>query len=357
MSKERIISTAQAIREATAQAMQADPRVVVIGEGVPDPKGIFGTTLGLLDEFGSNRVFDMPVAENGMTGVVIGASLTGMRPVLTHQRVDFSLYSFDQIINNAAKWRFMFADQACVPIVIRMVIGRGWGQGAQHSQSLQALFAHIPGLKVVMPATPYDAKGLLLEAIRDDDPVIFLEHRWTHGFTGYVPENSYTIPFGEADVKREGSDITIVSSSYMTIECMRAEEMLRAHGIFAEVVDLRTLIPLDEETILKSVKKTGRLLVVDSGWKTGGFGAEIVARVTEKAWDSLLVHPERIALPDENSPSAPALTEMYYPTYASIVSVVVRMVGGEHDDVLKDLARNTSDLPHDVPDPSFTGPF
>ena len=189
-----------AIREALDQSMQEDANIFIIGEGVPDPKGIFGTTSGLREKYGEKRVLDMPVSENALTGVCIGAALTGLRPVLMHQRVDFSLLSMDQIINNAAKWHYMFGGQLKVPLVIRMIIGRGWGQGAQHSQNLQALFSHIPGLKVVMPSTAYDAKGLLISSIKDNNPVIFLEHRWLHNISGFVPEESYTIPIGKGKI-------------------------------------------------------------------------------------------------------------------------------------------------------------
>jgi len=189
-----------AIREALDQSMQEDANIFIIGEGVPDPKGIFGTTSGLREKYGEKRVLDMPVSENALTGVCIGAALTGLRPVLMHQRVDFSLLSMDQIINNAAKWHYMFGGQLKVPLVIRMIIGRGWGQGAQHSQNLQALFSHIPGLKVVMPSTAYDAKGLLISSIKDNNPVIFLEHRWLHNISGFVPEESYTIQKGKGKI-------------------------------------------------------------------------------------------------------------------------------------------------------------
>ena len=190
----------QAILEATDQCLAADPRVYVIGLGVTDPKGIFGTTLGLEAKYGPRRVMDMPVSENALTGIALGSAVTGMRPIMTHQRVDFALLALDQLINNAAKWHTMFGGRMRAPMVIRLIIGRGWGQGPQHSQSLQALFAHIPGLKVVMPATPYDAKGLLVAAVEDDNPVIYLEHRWLHGIWGPVPEERYRVPLGEARV-------------------------------------------------------------------------------------------------------------------------------------------------------------
>lgn len=359
MTSSRTITAAAAIHEATDQCMAVDERVIVIGEGAPDPKGIFGTTLGLRQKYGAERVWDMPVSENGLTGACIGAAISGFKPILTHQRVDFALLSLDQIINNAAKWFYMFGGQQSVPLVIRMVVGHGWGQGAQHSQNLQALFAHIPGLKVVMPATAHDAKGLLISAIEDPNPIIFLEHRWIHGLTGVVPEEMYRVTLGEARVAREGSDITIVSSSYMVIEAMRAAEVLTKLGVTAEVLDLRTISPLDEESIFLSVQKTARLLVVDSGWTNGGIAGEVIARVVSQQFAALSAPPQRLALPDMPAPSAPALTKFYYPSYRTIVKQVCEMLN--KDVTLLQQEWEAEDLKnpvaHDVPDPSFTGPF
>ena len=213
----RQLKYVEAIREAINLCMEVDPNVYVIGEGVPDPKGIFGTTTGLQQKYGAERVLDMPLSEDGMTGMAIGSALTGLRPILTHQRVDFALLSMNQIVNNAAKWHYMFGGQTCVPLVIRMAIGMGWGQGAQHSQSLQAWFAHVPGLKVVMPVTPYDAKGLLISSIEDDNPVIFLEHRWLHNTFGDVPEGIYRVPLGQGRIARRGKDITIAATPCLPV--------------------------------------------------------------------------------------------------------------------------------------------
>lgn len=352
---ERELTFAQAIKEALTQTMEADPAVYVMGEGVPDPKGIFGTTLGLREKFGKERVLDTPLAENGMTGVAIGSALMGMRPVLTHQRVDFALLAMDQTINNAAKWHYMFGGQQSVPLVIRMVIGRGWGQGPQHSQSLQAWFAHVPGLKVVMPTTPYDAKGLLVSAIEDNNPVIFLEHRWLHRIFGPVPEEIYRVPIGEARIIREGHDLTIVSTSYMTLEALRGAELLSRDGIETEVVDVRSLEPLDSKLILESARKTGRIIAADAGWRSLGFAGEIVAMVTEEAYDSLKCAPRRVTLPDVYAPSSPAIANHYYPRAIDIVNTARTMMG---------FAKQTEEelgikqeTPLDVPDNSFTGPF
>ncbi len=350
-NEKRMLKYHEAIREATDICMQRDPSVFLIGEGVPDPKGIFGTTLGLQKKYGERRVLDMPLSENGMTGVCIGAAITGMRPILTHQRVDFSLLSFDQIINNAAKWHYMFGGKMKVPLVIRIIIGQGWGQGAQHSQNLQALFTHIPGLKVVMPTTAYDAKGLLISSIEDDNPVIFIEHRWLHNMTDYVPEGHYVVPLGKAKLIRTGKDITLVATSYMTIEAMKAADYLHQQGIDAELIDVRTLKPLDDDLIIESVRKTGKLLVLDSGHYTNGFAGEVIARVSEKAFGALKTAPHRITLPDVPTPTSRGLTKYYYPHYADIVKKVAEMTGKDIPPLIE------RKEPLDVPDSSFTGPF
>ena len=218
--KQRDITFVQAIREGLDQAMEQDPNLIVIGEGVPDPKAIFNTTSELQKKFGPKRVFDMPLSENGVTGVCIGAALSGMRTVLVHQRIDFAMLTMDQLVNNAAKWHYMFDGKASVPIVVRVIVGRGWGQGPQHSQSLQSMFAQVPGLKVVMPTTAYDAKGMLVSAIEDNNPVIFIEHRWLFNIKGEVPEDYYRVPLGTCDIKRNGNDVTIIANSYMTLEAL-----------------------------------------------------------------------------------------------------------------------------------------
>ena len=350
----RQLKFSQAINEAIDLSLAKDSSVYIMGLGVPDPKGIFGSTLGLQQKYGSHRVMDMPTSENGMTGIAIGSALAGMRPILTHQRIDFALLSVEQIVNQAAKWHYMFGGQSSVPIVIRMIIGRGWGQGAQHSQSLQAWFAHIPGLKVVMPATAHDVKGLLISSIEDNNPVIFIEHRWLYNIIGDVPEGVYRVPLGQAQVVREGKDVTLVATSYMTLEAIRAAEMLATEGVSAEVIDIRTLRPLDEETILESVRKTGHLVVADTGWKTVGFSAEILALVTERAFKDLKSAPTRIGLAESPGPSTPALANHYYPRADHIVLAANNMLGFETD---HSLLRGPVPMPLDVPDASFTGPF
>jgi pyruvate dehydrogenase E1 component beta subunit len=253
---------AEAINDALHVAMRIDPSVICYGLGVTDPKAVFGTTANLVRDFGPERVFDMPTAENAMTGIAIGAAMSGIRPVMTHQRLDFFLLALDQLVNAAAKWHYMFGGQNSIPITIRLILGRGWGQGPTHSQNLQAWFAHIPGLKVVMPSTPQDAKSLLLASIFDPNPVVFLEHRWLHNAVGNVPEGDVREPLGRARIARFGKDVTIVAMSYMTVEALHAAEFLAKHGIECEVVDLATIKPLDWDTVFESVSRTSPMLAI-----------------------------------------------------------------------------------------------
>jgi len=350
----RSITYAHAINEATAEAMRLDDAVICYGLGVDDPKGIFETTLGLQETFGPDRVFDMPVAENAMTGVAIGAALNGIRPVMTHQRLDFFLLGLDQLVNNAATWRYMFGGTGHVPITIRLIIGRGWGQGPSHSKNLQAWFAHIPGLKVVMPTTAEDAKGLLLASIFDDNPVVFLEHRWLHNQIGHVPEGDYRTPIGKAKCLKEGDQVTIVAMSYMTIEAIHATDLLEKQGVSCDLLDLRTIKPIDWPLIFDSVRKTGRLLALDTGWETGSVAGEIVARVAMTCFDSLKQAPRRLALPDYPTPTSPSLTKPFYKRAEDIVNTVGDMVGKDLKDVDLSLQR---DCAYDVPGDWFKGPF
>ena len=261
-----------------------------------------------------------------MTGVAIGSALMGQRPVLVHQRVDFALLSLEQLFNSAAKSHYVTGGKHRVPLVVRMVIGRGWGQGPQHSQSLEAVFAHVPGLKVVMPSTPGEFKGLLLGSIADDNPVLMLEHRWLHYVTGEVPEGFTSIPVAGPRLAREGRDVTVVASSYMVLEALRAADALSAAGCEAEVFDLRVLRPLDLTAILASVRKTGRLITVDTGWRIGGLGAELVAEITERAFADLKQAPRRIGLPDHPTPSSQPLAAAYYPGSVDLVDAVEAML-------------------------------
>jgi pyruvate dehydrogenase E1 component beta subunit len=349
-----VLSYAQAIRDALATALRADPSVMVFGLGTDDPRGVFGTSLNLHQEFGSDRVFDVPTSENALTGIAVGLALSGQRPVLTHQRLDFSLLSMDQLVNNAAKWRFMFGGTRSVPLVIRMIIGRGWGQGPTHSQNLQALFAHIPGLKVVMPCFADDAKSLLLASIFDDNPVIFLENRWLHNNQCEVPAGDTRAPLGIARLVREGKDVTIVAMSYTVVEAVHAADFLKTHDIHVDLIDLRTIRPMDWGAIKNSLKKTGRLLVLDSDHETGGVAGEIIARMTTENWPDFAVAPRRLAAPDFPEATSPALTHDYHIRASDIGKAVADMLGVRLDTHAPSLQK---DGPHDKPGAWFTGPF
>lgn len=355
----RKIRFSEALLEAVDQVMALDPSVYVMGLGVPDPKKVFGTTKGLEEKYGRERVMDMPASENAMTGVAIGTALMGMRPIMVHQRVDFSLLALDQLINNAAKWRYMFGDQAHVPLVVRLIIGRGWGQGPQHSQTLHSLFAHIPGLCVVVPSSCYDAKGLLVASIEENQPVIFLEHRWLHNLFGEVPEALYRVPLGQARIVKEGKDLTLVTWSHMAVEAFRTLPYFEKEGVSVELIDLRTLKPFDRKTVFESVRKTGRLLVADPDWKTGSFAGEVVAEIVEGAFPFLKEAPVRVTYPDTLCPTSWALANSYYPTVQELAARGLSMMGKKSaaEELLKESDRLRREMPLDIPDPSFTGPF
>jgi len=345
---------AEAINEALHEAMQLDSSVICYGLGVTDPKAVFGTTLNLEKQFGPERVFDMPTSENAMTGVAIGAALNGIKSVMTHQRIDFFLLAMDQLVNGAAKWHYMFGSQNSVPITIRLIIGRGWGQGPTHSQNLHAWFAHIPGLKVVMPTTPEDAKGMLLASIFDPNPVIFLEHRWLHNSMGEVPDGDIRVPLGKAKIVKPGKDITLVAMSYMVIEALYASDYLEKQGVSCEIIDLRTIKPLDWEAVMGSVSKTGRLLTLDSGFSTGSVAGEIIARVSMEKFSVLKSAPARLAMPDVPEPTSPSLTKGFYIRAADVAEKIMDMMGRDPSQVRKELKEPK---PHDIPGKWFKGPF
>jgi pyruvate/2-oxoglutarate/acetoin dehydrogenase E1 component len=324
----RRISYAEAINEAFHQVMQHDERVFVLGQGVNNPWYVGTTANGLYARFGKDRVIDPPISENGLNGVVIGAALTGMRPIVLHPRLDFLLTGLEQLVNQAANWSYVFAGQVPCPLVVRGIINRGGEQGAQHSQALQALFMHVPGLKVVMPATPYDAKGLLIAAVEDENPVVYIDDRWLYGQVGEVPEHRYRVPIGKAALLLQGCDVTIVAVSYMVKLALEAAQLLAEQGIQAEVIDVRSLKPLDDDLICTSVHKTGRLVVAEAAWRTGGAAAEIAARVVELAFDSLKAPVQRVTLPDAPAPCSRSLEEAYYPTSGDIVAAVRRTMPG-----------------------------
>jgi pyruvate dehydrogenase E1 component beta subunit len=307
----RLLNYAQAIREAHAQILATDPRAFVIGQGLWSP-WYAGASLENLDrEFSRDRIVDSPVSENATTGLAVGAALAGLRPILFHPRMDFMLLAIDPIVNQAANWSYLF--QVPVPLVIRAVINRGGEQGAQHSQALHAMFMHVPGLKVVMPATPYDAKGLFLAALEDSNPVLYIDDRCLYGASGHVPEEMFRVEIGQAAIRRPGRDVTLIGISSMAAECVKAADLLAAEDVDAEVIDLRSLKPWDAKTVLESVRKTRHAVVADPGWRTAGASAEIAATISEQAFHDLEQPVERVTLPDCPAPSSRLEEAAYYP--------------------------------------------
>jgi pyruvate/2-oxoglutarate/acetoin dehydrogenase E1 component len=321
----RVLRYVDALQEGVAQEMERDPSVFLFGLDVDDHKGIQGSTLGLRERFGPQRVFNTPLSEEAMTGVAIGAAMAGFRPIHVHIRMDFLLLAMNQLINIAAKAHYMYGGAVKVPLVVRSMIGKSWGQGAQHSQGLHSLFMHIPGLKVVAPSNAYDAKGCMIAAIRDDNPVIFVEHRLLYFSEAYTPEDSYTVPPGRSRVITRGDDITVVGVSNMVMECLRAQEMLSSVGIQAEVIDPIWLSPLDSETITASVERTGRLLVVDNAWLNCGASAEIVARVIDRICGRP-IQTARMGFAPTTCPPSPTLEHEFYPNPATIATRIHQMV-------------------------------
>jgi len=318
----REITYREAIREALREEMRRDESVFLIGEDIAEFGGSYKVTLGLVEEFGKERVRNTPISESAIIGAAVGAAIAGMRPVAEIMYVDFTTLAMDQIVNQAAKIRYMTGGQVKVPLVIRTQGGGGRSAAAHHSQSLEAWFFHVPGLKVVMPSTPYDAKGLLKAAIRDDNPVIFIEHKLLYAEKGDVPEGDYLVPIGKANVKREGEDITIVATSFMVKKALLAAEELDKEGISMEVVDLRTLSPLDKSIIFSSVRKTGKLLIVHEACEQGGIGGEIVAEVLKEIFDYLDAPIERLAAKNTPVPFAPNLERFVIPQVEDITAKV-----------------------------------
>jgi pyruvate dehydrogenase E1 component beta subunit len=317
----RCLTYVGALNEAQKQALSADSEVFLIGEGIDDVGGVFGSTRGLKELFG-DRVMDMPIAENGLTGVVTAAAGVGMKPVLVHMRADFLPMSMDQLTNHAAKWHYMSGGQVSIPLVIRSIIGRGWGSAAQHSQGTHNMFLSTPGLKIALPATPYDAKGIFISALQDPNPVLIFEHRWLYDTVGPVPEEMYAVPLGTAIVRRPGNDVTVVAVSHMLPQAMLAAEELVRKGIDVEVVDPRTIAPLDMATITASVAKTGRLVICDVSCRTGGYGAEVVCRLVETDSAMLKSPVQRVSFPDLPTPCSPVLEAAYYPGVEDIITAV-----------------------------------
>jgi acetoin:2,6-dichlorophenolindophenol oxidoreductase subunit beta len=337
----------QAINEATVQCMEADPNVFVAGIGVDDFKGIFGTTRGAYERFGRTRVFDIPNCENAFAGIAIGAAAVGKRPLVVHPRNDFMFLATDMLMNLAAKWRYMFGNKGGVPVVMRGIIGRGWGQGATHSQSLHAMFAHFPGLVVATPAFAADAKGLLVSALQGSGPVVILENRAVYELQEDVPQELVAVPFGKARVLRSGTDVTIVGASLMAYEALRAADILAELGVSAEVIDPRTVRPLDEAAIVASVEKTGRLLVADTSWSRFGFAAEVAAVIAEKAQTALRAPVRRVTPPDCPAPVSKPLEDAFHPTPGSIAQACLDLLSASTAG-----ARHAEDI-----QASFAGPY
>jgi pyruvate dehydrogenase E1 component beta subunit len=318
----RKLSFREAIKEAMAQELRRDPRVIILGEDVK--LSLMGQTAGLVDEFGAERIINTPVAENAIAGVAIGAAMNGLQPVLELLLCDFAMLAMDQICNNLAQWRYVTGGQYPLPVTIRTTVGGGFGLGFGHSQCLESLFLQVPGLMVAEPSTPYDAKGLLTSAIRSDDPVIFFEHKkllW-NGEQSEVPEDEYAIPFGRAAVRREGKDVTLVALGFMVVEALRAAQELAREGISCEVVDLRTIVPLDTDSLAASLKKTGRMVIAEEGRIRGGVGAEIAAAVSEANFAALKAPVQRVAAPMIPVPGSPHLERLYLPDKDSIIRAV-----------------------------------
>ncbi len=313
-----MITYSEALNEAISQEMQRDRNVFVYGI----ENKVFGSLAGLAERFGRDRCFVTPLSEDAMTGFGLGAALNGMRPIHVHIRVDFFLLAMNQLINMIASYHYGTAGQLKVPLVIRAVVGRGWGQGFQHSKSLHGLFAQIPGLKVIMPTTPYDAKGLMTAAIREDNPVISLEHRWLYWQTGHVPEQPYTIPLGEPSVIRKGSDISVIATSWMNVEAVKAAEILAKRGIKVEIIDTRAAAPLNDDLIVESVDKTRRCIVADNDWLHCGLSAEIAARVSEKCFGKLKAPVVRIGFANTPIPTVRILENEFYPNAVTIVRAI-----------------------------------
>lgn len=320
---ERILTGSEAIREATQIKMEEDPSIIVFGLGVDDPKGIYGTTKGLKEKFGEERVFDTPLSEDAMTGVAVGMALAGLKPIHVHYRMDFALLAMNQIVNMISKYYYMYGGGVSLPIVIRMIIGRSWGQGAQHSQSFYSYFIHTPGLKVVAPSTPYDFKGALIYSIEDPNPVIFIEQRMLHFMKSHVPVQKYLCPPGKSRIISEGSDITIVGISHMVVECLKAKKLLLEEGIDACVIDPVWLNPMDVDTIIDSAKKTGHLLIVDNAYTKCGVSAEIAAAVSERVPG---INIKRMGFAYVPCPTSKTLQDIFYPSHITVAEMAYSML-------------------------------
>lgn len=348
------VTVAEAIRCAQQDLMRVDSNVTLLGLNVTSPLGIFGTVSGLYEEFASSRVIETPASEAAVTGIALGMATAGYRPIVVHQRFDFALLTMDQTVNQVAKWHYMYGGRLRAPMVVRLVVGRGWGQGPQHSQALHAWFAHIPGLRVVMSSFPQDSYDHLYVAMKSDSPVIFVEHRWMHLVRGPLRRQVPIDPVAPARVRRVGTDVTLVGVSYMVIESLLAAEMLASRGIDVEVLDQVLISPLDTSLVEESVRKTGRLLVADIGGLRFGIGGEIVATVVENLHEGLRCAPRRVGLPFVPTPTSAAASGDFYPRAIDIANEVLLMLGLPSHDCFVD-----SEKPErlDVPNPEFFGPY
>jgi pyruvate/2-oxoglutarate/acetoin dehydrogenase E1 component len=349
MHKERLITYREAINEALVQEMERDKNVFVYGLDVADHKRIFGSTVGLVEKFGGNRCFSTPLCEDALAGFGLGAAMNGLRPVFVNIRVDFLLLAMNQIVNMISNYHYITGGKLTVPITIRAVIGRGWGQGAQHSKTMQSVFAHIPGLKVVMPSRASDVKGLLTSAIRDNNPVIVLEHRWLYDISGPVAEEAFEMPIGIGNILKEGSDITVVSTSWMNVEALRAAEVLDKRGIDVEVIDPISISPLDTKIITDSVNKTGHCVVADLDWVQCGFGSEIAAVVGEKCFGKLKSSITRIGFEATPCPTVRILENKFYPNAINIIRAVEDKLGLSKTDLSEEIFYSYEN--------KFKGPF
>jgi len=320
----RIINFCDALNEGIDQEMERDPSVFIYGLGVPDHKRIFGSTKGLLEKYGRQRVFDTPLSEDSLLGFGLGAAINGLRPINVHIRVDFLLLAMNQLVNMIPGYSYMVGGKVKVPIVIRAVVGRGWGQGFQHSKSLHSYFAHIPGLKVIMPTTPYDAKGLMIAAIRENNPVVCIEHRWLYWAEGQVPESPYEVPIGTSHIIHPGEDITVLAASWMAVEALKAAEIMAKIGITVEVIDLRTISPLDDTLAVTSVNKTGHCIVADNDWTYCGVSAEVAAHISEKCFSNLKTPVTRIGWKHTPCPTVRCLENEFYANAIDIIREIER---------------------------------
>jgi acetoin:2,6-dichlorophenolindophenol oxidoreductase subunit beta len=352
INTERTLAYVDALKEGVQQEMEDDDSVFVFGLDVDDHKFIQGSTRGLLEQFGPERVFTTPLSEDAMTGVAIGAAMAGMRPVHVHIRQDFLMLCMNQLVNIAAKSRYMYGGSVKVPLVVRSMIGKSWGQGAQHSQALYSMFMHVPGLKVIAPSNAYDAKGAMAAAIQDDNPVIFVEHRLLYSTEAYVPQERYTIEFGKARIVRSGSDITLLGISNMVMECMRTAELLGDIGISAEVLDPISLSPLDMDTIVASAQKTGKLLIVDNAWTACGASAEIMSQVVERVGPDSKLEIRRMGFAATPCPTTPVLEDHFYPNPATIGTMAHNMLQPDEKEWMP--AAESTELAYQK---QFKGPF